>query len=171
MAGGANPVRAVLYALGANFAIAVTKYVAAAITGSGSMFAEAIHSTADCGNQALLLLGLKRAKRPASADHPFGHGRETYFWSFIVALLLFGVGGVFSIYEGIHKLHEPEALSYPLLALGVLGFGMLWKVLRVVAEPGGAAAMAALLSGRWRPPAGSTVGVLLCGANTTAVSF
>src|SRR5262245_30444320 len=119
MAGGADSTKAVIYALGANCAIAVSKYVAAAITGSGSMFAEAIHSTADCGNQALLLLGIKLAKRPATADHPFGHGRETYFWSFIVALLLFGVGGIFSIYEGIHKLHAPEAISYPLLALGV----------------------------------------------------
>jgi len=138
MAGGANPVRAVLYALGANFAIAVTKYVAAAITGSGSMFAEAIHSTADCGNQLLLLLGLKRAKKPPSPDHPLGHGKETYFWSFVVAIMLFTVGGLFSIYEGWHKIHEPEPLSYPLLALGVLAFGIvaesfsMWGCLREV---------------------------------------
>jgi cation diffusion facilitator family transporter len=138
MAGGANPVRAVLYALGANFAIAVSKYVAAAITGSGSMLAEAVHSTADCGNQLLLLLGLKRAKRPPSADYPLGYGKETYFWSFIVAIMLFSVGGLFSVYEGWHKLHQPEELSYPLLALGVLAFGIaaesfsMWGCLREV---------------------------------------
>ena len=138
MAGGADSTRAVLYALGANCAIAVTKYVAAAITGSGSMFAEAVHSTADCGNQALLLLGLKRARRPPSDDYPLGFGKETYFWSFIVALMLFSVGGLFSLYEGWHKLREPEAISYPLLALGVLGFGIvaesfsMWGCLREV---------------------------------------
>src|SRR6201988_1118712 len=102
---GANSSKAVLYALGANFAIAITKYVAAAITGSGSMLAEAVHSTADCGNQLLLLLGLKRSRRPPSDDYPMGFGRETYFWSFIVAIMLFSVGGMFSIYEGWHKLH------------------------------------------------------------------
>jgi len=124
MAGGADTARAVLYALGANFAIAVTKYVAAAITNSGSMLAEAVHSTADCGNQLLLLLGMKLAKRPPSTDYPLGYGKETYFWSFIVALMLFSLGGLFSVYEGWHKLHEPEALSYPILALGVLAFGI-----------------------------------------------
>jgi len=138
MAGGANPVKAVLYALGANFAIAVTKYVAAAITGSGSMLAEAVHSTADCGNQLLLLLGLRRAKRPPNHDYPLGYGKETYFWSFIVAIMLFSVGGLFSVYEGWHKLHAPEELSYPQLALGVLAFGIaaesfsMWGCLREV---------------------------------------
>lgn len=138
MAGGANPVKAVLYALGANFAIAVTKYIAAAITGSGSMLAEAVHSTADCGNQVLLLFGLKRSKRPPNHDYPLGFGKETYFWSFIVAIMLFSVGGLFSIYEGWHKLTEPEALKYPQLALGVLGFGIaaesfsMWGCLREV---------------------------------------
>jgi cation diffusion facilitator family transporter len=138
MAGGANPVKAVLYALGANFAIAVTKYIAAAITGSGSMLAEAVHSTADCGNQVLLLFGLKRSKRPPNHDYPLGFGKETYFWSFIVAIMLFSVGGLFSIYEGWHKLTEPEALKWPQLALGVLGFGIaaesfsMWGCLREV---------------------------------------
>ena len=138
MAGGANPVKAILYALGANFAIAVSKYVAAVLTNSGSMLAEAVHSTADCGNQLLLLLGMKLAKRPPSPDYPLGTGKETYFWSFVVALMLFSVGGLFSVYEGWHKLHEPEALSYPLLALGVLGFGIVaesfstWGCLREV---------------------------------------
>jgi cation diffusion facilitator family transporter len=124
MAGGANSARAVLYALGANFAIAIAKYVAAVITGSGSMLAEAVHSTADCGNQLLLLLGLKRSKREATLDYPLGFGKETYFWAFIVAIMLFSLGGLFSIYEGWHKLHNPEELSYPALALGVLAFGI-----------------------------------------------
>ena len=135
---GANSTKVVLYALGANFVIAVSKYAAAAITGSGSMLAEAVHSTADCGNQGLLLLGLKRSKRPPSNDYPLGYGKETYFWSFVVALMLFSLGGLFSVYEGWHKLHEPEPLSYPLLALGVLAFGIvaesvsMWGCLREV---------------------------------------
>ena len=135
---GANSTKVVLYALGANFVIAVSKYAAAAITGSGSMLAEAVHSTADCGNQGLLLLGLKRSKRPPSGDYPLGYGKETYFWSFVVALMLFSLGGLFSVYEGWHKLHEPEPLSYPLLALGVLAFGIvaesvsMWGCLREV---------------------------------------
>lgn len=135
---GADSSRAVLYALGANGAIAISKYVAAVITGSGSMLAEAVHSTADCGNQLLLLLGLRRSRRPPSDEYPMGFGKETYFWSFIVALMLFSVGGLFSIYEGWHKLHEPEELSYPLLALGVLAFGIvaesfsMWGCLREV---------------------------------------
>ena len=138
MAHGADSSKAVIYALGANFAIAVAKYIAAAITSSGSMLAEAVHSTADCGNQLLLLLGLKRSRRPPTPDYPLGFGKETYFWSFIVAIMLFTVGGMFSIYEGWHKLHAPEELSYPLLALGVLAFGMvaegfsMWGALREV---------------------------------------
>ena len=138
MAGGANPVKAILYALGANFAIAVAKYVAAFITNSGSMLAEAVHSTADCGNQLLLLLGIRRAKRPPSPDYPLGYGKETYFWSFIVALMLFSVGGMFSVYEGWHKLHAPEEITSPLIALGVLAFGIvaesfsMWGCIREV---------------------------------------
>ena len=138
MAGGANPVKAILFALGANFAIAISKYVAAFVTNSGSMLAEAVHSTADCGNQLLLLLGLKRAQQPPNTDHPLGYGKETYFWSFIVALMLFSVGGMFSLYEGWHKLHAPEELSYPAVALGVLAFGIvaesfsMWGCLREV---------------------------------------
>ena len=86
---GADSTKAIYYAFSANGAIAITKYVAAVITGSGSMLAEAVHSTADCGNQLLLLLGMKRSKKPASDRFPLGYGKETYFWSFIVALLLF----------------------------------------------------------------------------------
>jgi cation diffusion facilitator family transporter len=138
VAGGADSAKAVIYALGANFAIAVTKYGAAAITGSSSMLAEAVHSTADCGNQLLLLLGLKRSKLPPTPDYPLGFGKETYFWSFVVAIMLFTVGGMFSIYEGWHKLHEDEALEKPFVALGVLGFGIvaesfsMWGALREV---------------------------------------
>ena len=140
----ANSLKAVYYALGANGAIAVTKYVAAFITGSSSMLAEAVHSTADCGNQLLLLLGMKRAKRPPNSEYPMGFGKETYFWSFIVALMLFSLGGMFSIYEGWHKLNSTETLSYPLVALGVLAFGIaaesvsMWGCLREVNKVRGA---------------------------------
>ena len=124
MAGKANSVKTVFYALGANFAIFVAKLVAALVTGSGAMLAEAVHSLSDCGNQGLLLLGMKRAKRPPSPDYPLGYGKEIYFWSFLVAVILFSVGGMFSIYEGLHKLQHPEALKWPLVAVGVLVFGI-----------------------------------------------
>jgi cation diffusion facilitator family transporter len=116
--------KAIFLALGANFAIFVAKLVAAVVTGSGAMLAEAVHSLADCGNQGLLLLGLRQAKRPPSDEYPLGWGRALYFWSFVVALLLFSVGGMFSIYEGVHKLAHPEPLKWPWLALGVLAFGI-----------------------------------------------
>ena len=125
MAGKADSVKTILYALGANFAIFVAKLVAAIITGSGSMLAEAVHSLADCGNQGLLLLGLRRAKAPPSPDFPLGFGKAIYFWSFLVALMLFSVGGMFSIYEGVHKLHAPEPLQWAWLAVGVLTFGII----------------------------------------------
>ena len=124
MSGKADSLKTIFYALGANFAIFVAKTVAAAITGSGAMTAEAVHSLADCGNQLLLLLGLKQAKAPPSPDYPLGRGKEIYFWSFLVALLLFSVGGAFSIYEGLHKLQEPEPVKWPWLAIGVLAFGI-----------------------------------------------
>jgi cation diffusion facilitator family transporter len=122
--GHANPIKAILLALGANFAIFVTKLFAALVTGSGAMMAEAVHSLADCGNQGLLLLGIRQARRPPSDEFPLGWGRALYFWSFLVAILLFSVGGMFSIYEGIHKLTNPEPLKWPWLALGVLVFGI-----------------------------------------------
>lgn len=125
MAGKADSVKTIFYALGANFAIFVAKLVAAILTGSGSMLAEAVHSLADCGNQGLLLLGLKRAKAPPSPDFPLGFGKEIYFWSFLVALMLFSVGGMFSIYEGLHKLSHPEPLKWAWLAVGVLTFGII----------------------------------------------
>ncbi|HEX7916361.1 cation diffusion facilitator family transporter [Rudaea sp.] len=124
MSGKADSLRTIFYALGANFAIFLSKAAAAVITGSGAMTAEAVHSLADCGNQLLLLLGLKQAKAPPSPDYPLGRGKEIYFWSFLVALLLFSVGGAFSIYEGLHKLHDPEPVKWPWLAVGVLAFGI-----------------------------------------------
>ncbi|MEO5626609.1 MAG: cation diffusion facilitator family transporter [Dokdonella sp.] len=124
MSGKADSVKTIFFALAANFAIFVTKAFAAVVTGSGAMTAEAVHSLADCGNQLLLLLGLKNAKAPPTPDHPLGQGKAIYFWSFLVALLLFSVGGAFSIYEGIHKLSAPEPLKWPWLAVGVLTFGI-----------------------------------------------
>ncbi|GLQ52137.1 cation diffusion facilitator family transporter [Dyella flava] len=124
MSGHANSLKAILLALGANAAIFIAKLVAAVITGSGAMMAEAVHSLADCGNQGLLLLGMRQSKKPPSDDYPLGWGRALYFWSFVVAILLFAVGGLFSIYEGTHKLTHPEPLTWPWLALGVLLFGI-----------------------------------------------
>ncbi len=116
--------RAILYAFVANAGIALAKSWAAWLTGSGSMLAEAIHSYADAGNQVLLFLGLRQSTRPPDSEHPLGYGKLTYFWSFIVALLLFSAGGLFSIYEGIHKLQHPEALSRVWVAQWVLVFAM-----------------------------------------------
>ena len=124
MSGHANSLKAILLALGANFAIFVAKLFAALVTGSGAMLAEAVHSLADCGNQGLLLLGIRQSRRPPSDDYPLGWGRALYFWSFLVAILLFSVGGMFSVYEGVHKLSHPEPLKWPWLALGVLLFGI-----------------------------------------------
>ena len=112
--------RAILYAFLANFGIAIAKTWAAWLTGSGSMLAEAIHSYADTGNQVLLYLGLKQSQRPPDKEHPLGYGKLSYFWSFIVALLLFSMGGLFSIYEGMHKLNHPEELSKIWVAIIVL---------------------------------------------------
>ena len=124
MAGGGDSTRAILFALGANFAIAVAKGVAAFVTGSSAMLAETVHSLADCGNQGLLLLGMRQAKRASSPEYPLGHGKAIYFWSFLVAVMLFTVGGMFSLYEGIHKLQHPEPLKQWYWAAGVLVFGI-----------------------------------------------
>ena len=107
-----------------NLAIAGAKGFAALMTGSGSMLAETIHSGADCANQLLLLLGVKEAQRPADATHPLGYGRNVYFWSFMVAMLLFSGGGMFAIYEGIHKIREPEPIESFWLGFGILGFSI-----------------------------------------------
>jgi cation diffusion facilitator family transporter len=121
----ASSTRAILYAFIANLGIALAKLAAAIYTGSGSMLAEAIHSFADSGNQVLLFVGLKQAQRPPDREHPLGYGKISYFWSFIVALMLFSLGGLFSIYEGWHKLHEPEPLKTAWVALTVLGVSIL----------------------------------------------
>ena len=115
---------AIVAALGANLAIAVAKFVGFVITGSSSMLAESVHSVADSGNQALLLVGGRRAKREADAEHPFGHGRDRYFYAFVVALVLFSVGGLFSLYEGYHKLREPEAIESAAVAIAILVFAL-----------------------------------------------
>jgi cation diffusion facilitator family transporter len=111
---------AILAALAANIGIAIAKFVAFLVTGASSMLAEAIHSLADSGNQVLLLVGGKRAKRKATPAHQFGFGRDRYIYSFIVAIVLFSVGGLFAIYEGVHKLQHPEELESPIWAFGVL---------------------------------------------------
>ena len=116
--------RAILYAFLANLGIAIAKTAAAIFTASGSMLAESIHSFADCGNQVLLYIGLKQAEKPADDKHPLGYGKITYFWSFIVAILLFSMGGLFSIYEGWHKLHAPEPLNQTWIALVVLAISI-----------------------------------------------
>ncbi len=117
-------VKSILFALLANFGIAVTKTIAAIITGSGAMLAESIHSFADCGNQGLLFLGLRSSKKKPDSEHPLGYGKEIYFWSFIVALILFSMGGLFSIYEGIHKITAHQGLRSPVIAIVVLTVSM-----------------------------------------------
>lgn len=128
---------AIVYALAANAGIAVSKGAAALYTGSSAMMAEAVHSSADCANQLLLLLGLKQAKKEPTAQHPLGFGKATYFWSFVVALMLFSLGGAFSMYEGIHKLSHPEPIENPLIAIIVLAVGIVleaWSLKGCVAE-------------------------------------
>ncbi|HEY0451051.1 cation diffusion facilitator family transporter [Actinophytocola sp.] len=112
--------RAILAALGANAGIAVAKFIGFAITGSSSMLAESVHSVADTSNQGLLLLGQKTSRRKATSEHPFGFGRDRYFYSFIVALMLFTLGSAFAIYEAIHKLQHPEPLTSPIVAVIIL---------------------------------------------------
>lgn len=106
-----NSLRAILYALVGNFTIAVIKYIVSIISGSSAMLAEAIHSLADTTNQVFLLIGRKRSGKAADEIHSLGYGKEEYFWGFLVAVLLFFLGGCFSIYEGIHKLHNPEPID------------------------------------------------------------
>ena len=117
--------KSILFALLANLGIAITKTFAAVVTGSGAMLAESIHSYADCGNQGLLFLGLSATKKKPDPEHPLGYGKEIYFWSFIVALILFSMGGLFSIYEGIHKISVHEGLKNPIIAIVVLSVSMI----------------------------------------------
>ena len=112
--------RAIMAALMANAGIAVSKFVGFLITGSSSMLAESLHSVADTSNQALLLFGQRQARREATSLHQFGYGRSRFFYSFVVALVLFSLGAIFAIYEGIHKINHPEPLRSPLVAIGIL---------------------------------------------------
>jgi cation diffusion facilitator family transporter len=144
MSARADSLKSIFFALGANFVIALAKTAGAFFTGSSSMLAEAIHSYADCANQGLLIWGLREARQAPTPDHPLGYGKAVYFWSFIVALMLFSMGGLFSIYEGVHKLHAGEPLRYAGIAMGILAFGVaaesvsLWGVLREIAKERGA---------------------------------
>ena len=129
--------RAVVTALAANLGLAVAKFVGFLVTRSASMLAESIHSATDSANQALLLLGARRARRPASAAHPFGYGRERYFWSFVVALVLFSAGAVFAVYEGISKVRHPHEIDNVEWAIGILLVGVLlemWSLRTAVVE-------------------------------------
>lgn len=114
----------IIQSLIVNVLIACSKGFAAFMTGSGSMLAETIHSFADCANQGLLLMGVKQAQRPADQKHPLGYGRSVYFWSFMVAMLLFSIGGMFSIYEGVHKFNNPEPVENIVWGVGILLFSL-----------------------------------------------
>ena len=112
--------RAIIAAFLANLGIALSKFIAFALTGAASLLAEAIHSLADTGNQGLLMLGGVRSRRPADEVHPFGYGTLRYFWAFVVALVLFSIGGLFAIFEGVEKLINPHELEDPRIAIVVL---------------------------------------------------
>lgn len=144
MASGSKKV--IYAALIANAIIAVVKFIAAAITGSSAMFSEGIHTTVDTGNQLMLLLGLKKARKPADKLHPFGYGKEIYFWSFIVAIMIFAIGAGISIYEGIHSVLDPHPIENAIVSYGVLGAAMVitgiawyfaWKEFKQVKEDRG----------------------------------
>ncbi|MEO8014709.1 MAG: cation diffusion facilitator family transporter [Polaromonas sp.] len=132
--------KAVFYALGANGGIALAKAVAAFFTGSGAMLAEALHSFADCGNQVLLLVGMQQAKKAPTPDHPMGYGRVVYFWSMMVGVLLFSIGGLFSVWHGVQSLQHPEPVKYLLPSLGVL---LVAVVLEAISLRGALKALAA----------------------------
>jgi cation diffusion facilitator family transporter len=125
MSANASSVKIIVIAFFANLGIAIAKFAGALVTGSASMLAEAVHSLVDSCNQVLLLVGNRRAQKPADALHPLGYGREAFFWSFIVALMLFSLGGLFAIYEGWHKIsHLEGSLSSPWIGLGILFFSL-----------------------------------------------
>lgn len=119
--------KVIFAALAGNGLIAITKFAAAAMTGSSAMLSEAIHSVVDTGNQGLLLYGMRRANRPRDERHPFGYGMEIYFWAFVVAILIFAVGAAVSIYEGVHKLSDPSEITSPYINYIVLGFAMVFE--------------------------------------------
>ncbi|MCP5031668.1 MAG: cation diffusion facilitator family transporter [Actinomycetia bacterium] len=123
-AGGEHGSKAVMAALIGNLGIAIAKFIGFAVTQSSAMLAEAIHSSADSGNQALLLLGGRRSRKEATEEHQFGYGRERYFWSFVVALILFALGSAFAVFEGIEKIRHPHELDNVMVALAILGFAI-----------------------------------------------
>ncbi len=125
MASGSKKV--IIAALIGNSLIALTKFAAAGMTGSSAMLSEGVHSLVDTGNQILLLYGLKQAQKPADEKFPFGHGKEVYFWSFVVAILIFAVGAGISIYEGIHHILHPAQITNPMVNYIVLGFAMIFE--------------------------------------------
>jgi cation diffusion facilitator family transporter len=118
------PLKVILIALAANLFICVAKFAAWFFTRSSAVLAEAVHSLVDCSNQLLLMLGVRLSKREPNKQHPLGYGREDFFWSFIVAILLFSLGGLFAIYEGVHKLKIEESIGHPFIALGVIGVSL-----------------------------------------------
>lgn len=120
--------KAVVAALAGNLLIAVSKLIATIFTGSAAMFAETLHSFADAGNQVLLLLGLSRSQRPADETHQFGHGKEQYFWAFVVAIVMFALGSVFSLVEGFRKVLSPHPMENPVLTFAVLGLSLLFEI-------------------------------------------
>jgi len=117
--------KAIIAALIGNSLIAISKFIAASFTGSSAMFSEGVHSVVDSGNQLLLLHGVKRSKKPADSNHPFGYGKELYFWSFVVAILIFGLGAGICFYEGIHKISSPQPVTNPIINYTVLGLAIL----------------------------------------------
>lgn len=121
--GGSTQV--IVIAFFANLGIALAKFIGAFISGSASLLAEAIHSLVDCSNQILLIVGSKKSQKPPDKKHPLGYGREAFFWSFVVAILLFSLGGLFAIYEGSHKLQNHEELHLPAMGMGILLFGLI----------------------------------------------
>ena len=120
-----SSIKAILAAFAGNSLIAVTKFIAASYTGSSAMFSEGVHSVVDSGNQLLLLYGLRRSKKPADSKHPFGYGKEMYFWSFVVAILIFGLGAGICFYEGIHKISSPQPVTNPIINYLVLGIAII----------------------------------------------
>lgn len=125
---GSSSKKAIIAAFLGNFLIAIMKFGAAAVTGSSAMFSEAVHSVVDTGNQLLLLYGLRRAARPPDHKHPFGYGKELYFWSFVVAILIFGLGAGISIYEGVHKIQNPAPITQPIINYAVLGLAIVFEL-------------------------------------------
>lgn len=123
----ASSKKVIYAALIGNGLIAITKFIASVFTGSSAMMSEGVHSLVDTGNQVLLLLGLKKAKKPADKNYPFGHGKEIYFWSFVVAIMIFAVGAGISIYEGIHSLMDPHPVQNPIINYIVLGLAMVFE--------------------------------------------